>query len=87
MRSPPGMVLGYEGKWVIHPSQIEPANEIYTPTEEAELHQRGASSRPSARPGKQGLGAVSLDGRLIDVVNIRMAQALMAKAAAIGAPL
>ena len=78
-------VLGYEGKWVIHPSQIEPANEIYTPTE-AELHQARRIIEALAHANKQGLGAVSLDGRLIDVVNIRLAQALMAKAAAIGAP-
>lgn len=77
-------VLGYEGKWVIHPSQIEPANRIYTPTD-AEVHQARRIIAALEQANQQGLGAVSLDGRLIDIVNIRMAENLLAKADTIAA--
>jgi malyl-CoA/(S)-citramalyl-CoA lyase len=71
-------VLGYEGKWAIHPSQIELANEVFTPHEHliARTHRIIAAMREAARDGK---GAVSLDGRLIDAASIRMAENLLAK--------
>ncbi|MDL2338236.1 MAG: CoA ester lyase [Pseudomonadota bacterium] len=72
-------VLGYEGKWVIHPSQIELANRVYTPSD-AEVTQARRILEAMAQARQQGLGAVSLDGRLIDTVNIRMAESLIAKA-------
>lgn len=77
-------VLGYEGKWVIHPSQIELANSVYTPTE-AEVQQARRIIDAMTQARQQGLGAVSLDGRLIDTVNILMAENLLAKADAINA--
>jgi malyl-CoA/(S)-citramalyl-CoA lyase len=71
-------VLGYEGKWAIHPSQIELANEVFTP--DARLidrtHRIMAAMREAAADGR---GAVSLDGRLIDAASIRMAESLLAK--------
>ena len=77
-------VLGFEGKWVIHPSQIEPGNAVYTPTE-AEVLQARRIIDAMRQARQQGLGAVSLDGRLIDTVNILMAENLLAKAEAIAA--
>jgi malyl-CoA/(S)-citramalyl-CoA lyase len=75
-------VLGYEGKWAIHPSQIELANQVFTPSE-AEVTKARRILDAMAQAAKEGKGAVSLDGRLIDIASIRMAQALIAKAAAI----
>src|ERR1700688_1093536 len=72
-------VLGYEGKWAIHPSQIELANQVYTPSE-AEVTKARRIMDAMAQAAKEGRGAVSLDGRLIDIASIRMAQALLAKA-------
>jgi malyl-CoA/(S)-citramalyl-CoA lyase len=72
-------VLGYEGKWAIHPSQIELANQVYTPSA-AEVTKAGRIMDAMAQAAKEGRGAVSLDGRLIDIASIRMAQALLAKA-------
>jgi malyl-CoA/(S)-citramalyl-CoA lyase len=71
-------VLGYEGKWAIHPSQIELANQVYTPDEHIveKTHRIIAAMKDAAAQGK---GAVSLDGRLIDAASIRMAQNLLAK--------
>lgn len=75
-------VLGYEGKWAIHPSQIELANKVFTPSE-AELTKARRIMEAMAQAAKDGKGAVSLDGRLIDAASIRMAEALLATANAI----
>ena len=75
-------VLGYEGKWAIHPSQIEPANQVFTPSAD-EVTKAKRIIEAMAQASKEGRGAVSLDGRLIDIASIRMAQALIAKADAI----
>ncbi|MDP9014209.1 MAG: CoA ester lyase [Pseudomonadota bacterium] len=77
-------VLGYEGKWAIHPSQIELANQVYTPSA-AEVTKARRIIEAMAQAAKEGRGAVSLDGRLIDIASIRMAQALIAKADSIAA--
>jgi malyl-CoA/(S)-citramalyl-CoA lyase len=71
-------VLGYEGKWAIHPSQIELANQVFTPSERIveKTHRIIAAMQEAAAHGK---GAVSLDGRLIDAASIRMAENLLAK--------
>jgi malyl-CoA/(S)-citramalyl-CoA lyase len=71
-------VLGYEGKWAIHPSQIALANDVFTPDEQIVSKTRRivAAMEEAAAQGK---GAVSLDGRLIDAASIRMAQNLLAK--------
>jgi malyl-CoA/(S)-citramalyl-CoA lyase len=76
-------VLGYEGKWAIHPSQIALANAVFTPSD-AEVTKARRIVEAMAQAAREGKGAVSLDGRLIDLASIRMAEALLAKAAAIG---
>src|SRR5467141_575656 len=78
----PPAVLGYEGKWAIHPSQIEPANRVFTPSP-AEVAKARRIMEAMAQAAREGKGAVSLDGRLIDIASIRMAEALLAKADAI----
>jgi malyl-CoA/(S)-citramalyl-CoA lyase len=71
-------VLGYEGKWAIHPSQIALANEVFTPDDHlVEKTRRIVAAMEEA--ASEGKGAVSLDGRLIDAASIRMAQGLLAK--------
>jgi malyl-CoA/(S)-citramalyl-CoA lyase len=72
-------VLGYEGKWAIHPSQIALANEVYTPSE-AEVTKARRIMDAMAQAASEGKGAVSLDGRLIDLASIRMVEALLKKA-------
>jgi malyl-CoA/(S)-citramalyl-CoA lyase len=71
-------VLGYEGKWAIHPSQVALANQVFTPDDHLveKTHRIIAAMKDAAAQGK---GAVSLDGRLIDAASIRMAQTLLAK--------
>ena len=77
-------VLGYEGKWAIHPSQIELANYVFTPSK-AEVTKARRILEAMDQAAKNGKGAVSLDGRLIDIASIRMAEALLNKANAIAA--
>lgn len=79
-------VLGYEGKWAIHPSQIELANRVFTPSP-AEVLKARRIVEAMAQAAREGKGAVSLDGRLIDIASIRMAEALLAKAGAISSAL
>ena len=77
-------VLGYEGKWAIHPSQVALCNEVYTPSA-AEVTRATRIMEAMAQAARDGRGAVSLDGRLIDYASIRMAEALLTKAAAMRA--
>lgn len=77
-------VLGCEGKWAIHPSQLALANELFTPPAgEVERARHILAAMEQAR--LEGKGAVSLDGKLVDIASIRQAQALVAAAEAIEA--
>jgi malyl-CoA/(S)-citramalyl-CoA lyase len=75
-------ILGYEGKWAIHPSQIELANQVYSPSKE-EIDKAKRIMEAMEQAKKEGKGAVSLDGRLIDIASIKMAENLLQKAAQI----
>ncbi len=68
--------LGMVGKWAIHPSQIALANEIFTPSESAVAKARRiiAAMEEATREGK---GAVTLDGKLIDLASIRQAEVIV----------
>lgn len=72
-------VLGCEGKWAIHPSQIELANEVMSPSE-AEISKAQRILKAMEEAEAAGKGAVSLDGRLIDYASIRQAEVLVEKA-------
>ena len=76
-------VLGCEGKWAIHPGQIALANEVFSPGE-AEVKRAQRILEAMAQAQKEGKGAVSLDGRMIDIASIRQAQVLVEKARQIG---
>jgi len=71
-------VLGCEGKWAIHPSQIDLANEVMSPSK-AEVTKAQRILEAMGEAEKAGKGAVSLDGRLIDYASIRQAEVLVEK--------
>jgi malyl-CoA/(S)-citramalyl-CoA lyase len=71
--------LGCEGKWAIHPSQIAMANEVNSPSE-AEVTKAKRIIEAMAEAIKAGQGAVSLDGRLIDIASIKQAEVMVKKA-------
>ena len=71
--------LGCEGKWAIHPSQVELANDLFSPSEEdVTKAQRIIEAMEQAL--KEGKGAVALDGRLIDIASIKQAEVMVQKA-------
>jgi malyl-CoA/(S)-citramalyl-CoA lyase len=72
-------VLGCEGKWAIHPSQVTLANEIYSPSEK-DVTKARRILEAMAQAQKEGKGAVALDGRLIDIASIKQAEALVKQA-------
>ncbi len=76
--------LGYEGKWAIHPSQVDLANEVFSPLEE-EVERAGRILAALAEAEAEGRGAAQLDGRMIDAASARMADNVVVVAAAIAA--
>ena len=71
--------LGCEGKWAIHPKQIGLANTVFSPTEE-EVTKAQRILDAMAEATKAGKGAVTLDGRLIDIASIKQAEVMVEKA-------
>lgn len=65
--------LGYDGKWCIHPAQIPIANEVFTPFP-AEVAWARRVVHAYATATAAGLGAVAIDGKMIDAASIRMAE-------------
>ncbi len=77
-------ILGYEGKWAIHPSQFQLANDVFSPSR-AEVTKAKRIMEAMGQAKREGKGAVSLDGRLIDIASIKMAENLLQKAEQIAA--
>ncbi len=71
--------LGYDGKSVIHPNQIPVIHRIFTPgEEEIEKARRVIAAAEDAEA--RGLGAVSVDGRMVDIPVVRRARRVLLKA-------
>ena len=72
-----GKSLGYKGKFAIHPSQVQPINEMFSPLpEEIEYAKRVVAAFEEAEA--QGKGATSLDGKMIDIPVVKRALSLLA---------
>lgn len=76
-------ILGYVGKWAIHPSQIELANRIYSPSDEEIA---GARKMIAAyeKAESEGQGAASVDGVMIDAATARIYQVIVDQADLMG---
>ncbi|MBX5457503.1 MAG: CoA ester lyase [Thermogemmatispora sp.] len=76
-------VLGFSGKWAIHPEQIPIANEVFAPAPEqvAQARRLVALYEEAQRHGQ---GAIEVEGRMIDVAVIRNARQLIARADLLG---
>ena len=68
-----GAAIGIEGKWAIHPSQIELANKVFSPPE-TEVNKAKRILEELDKAAKEGKGAAQLDGRMIDAASARMAE-------------
>jgi malyl-CoA/(S)-citramalyl-CoA lyase len=76
--------LGFAGKWAIHPNQVDWANEIFGPTPEDISHARRLLEAMKSAEA-EGMGAVTLDGKMIDRANIRQARRIIMQAEQIAA--
>ena len=77
------MILGCVGKWAIHPAQIEPALEVFTPKQE-EVDRARKLAAAYAKAEAEGLGAVNVDGLMVDAASIRILNNTLRKAELIG---
>jgi citrate lyase subunit beta / citryl-CoA lyase len=77
------MMLGCVGKWAIHPAQIEPALEVFSPTAE-EVAQARKLAAAYAKAEAEGIGSVNVDGVMVDAASIRILNNTIRKAELIG---
>ena len=74
--------MGFDGKTLIHPAQIGPANAVFSPSG-AEIAEAEEISRAFARPENAGKGAISLDGLMVERLHLEQAGRVLAKADAL----
>jgi citrate lyase subunit beta/citryl-CoA lyase/malyl-CoA/(S)-citramalyl-CoA lyase len=71
--------LGFDGKWAIHPDQIEPINAVFSPTAaDIERARKVLDAYEAAR--REGRGAAAVEGRMIDAATVRLARQLWEQA-------
>jgi citrate lyase subunit beta/citryl-CoA lyase len=79
-----GRDMGFDGKTLIHPSQIEPCNKAFSPSEQ-EIVQARKIIAAFDQPENQGKGVVQVDGRMVERMHAEMARRTVAIADAIEA--
>ena len=72
-----GRVLGFDGKTLIHPSQIDTANRVFSPSED-ELAQAREVIAAFALPGNRDKGVISLNGQMVELLHLEQAERLVA---------
>jgi len=77
-----GLEMGFDGKTLIHPSQVEPCNEIFAPSA-AELEMAGKIVAAFKTAQAEGKGVVTVDGRMIENLHVEQAERALALASAI----
>lgn len=74
--------LGYDGKWAIHPDQLDVINQVFTPTDDDVARSlRIVAAYEAARA--QGEGSVAVDGKMVDAASVRLAQVTVKVAEAV----
>lgn len=71
--------LGCDGKWAIHPSQIDVINEVFTPSRE-EIALAEKVIKANAQAQSEGKGAIAVEGRMVDQATVRLATILWEQA-------
>lgn len=79
-----GLLFGFDGKSLIHPGQIDPCNEIFSPSEK-EVRWANAVIEAFALPENAGKGVISVEGRMAELLHLEQARQLVAIAAQIAA--
>lgn len=78
-----GARMGFAGKQIIHPNQVLPVQEAYTPGDAAIVHARRVIEAMEAHQA-QGAGAFALDGKMVDAPVVKAAERVLARARAAG---
>lgn len=76
-------LLGFVGKWAIHPAQIDPALEVFTP-KQADVDAARAMVKAYQQAEDQGLGAITYNGEMIDAATVRIVRNVLRRADLIG---
>lgn len=79
-----GLLFGFDGKSLIHPGQIDPCNEIFSPSEK-EVRWANAVIEAFALAENAGKGVISVEGRMAELLHLEQAKQLVAIAAQIAA--
>ena len=79
-----GRALGFDGKTLIHPDQVAPANEVWAPSDDEVAHARRVIEAFQAATA-QGRGVITVDGRMIENLHVDDARRTLAVAEAIAA--
>ena len=72
-------LLGFDGKWAIHPNQVPVANEVFTPTAD-EIAEANAIIADYRQAEAGGVGAIGRNGRLVDAALMRHAENVLRRA-------
>ena len=75
--------LGYDGKWAIHPAQVEIVNETFTPSQD-DINLAIRILQAYKQADAAGEGATALDGKMVDGGSIRLARVTYEKARRLG---
>jgi citrate lyase subunit beta/citryl-CoA lyase len=75
-----GLIVGCAGKWALHPAQIPIALEVFTPPADQVVHASKMIAAYKAAEA-QGLGAIQIDGEMIDAASVRILQNVLDRAA------
>ncbi len=78
-----GARMGFAGKQIIHPNQVVPVQEAFTPSDEAIEHARRLVSA-FERHQAEGAGAFALDGKMVDAPVVKAAERVLERARAAG---
>ena len=68
--------LGFEGKMVIHPQQVELANKVYSPSA-LEIEEATNIIKAMKEAEVEGKGAIAINGKLLDIVSIKQAKNIL----------
>src|SRR4029079_2395257 len=72
-----GRTLGMDGKTLIHPSQVEPCNQVFSPSDEEGSWSRQVV-RAFALPEHKGKGVITVEGRMVERLHLVMAERVVA---------
>lgn len=78
-----GRAMGFDGKWCIHPSQVDVVNQTFVPSSKDIEWAKTVLGEYEAAT-REGRGAISVKGKMIDVASLRMCRNIVDKARAAG---